>query len=135
MYQYDVNSTFNTISFDVLRGKFQKIKNKRQRILNAARYLFVYYGYNCTSLEDVAALTGFKKASLYHYIAGKEALMLELVENYIEECQTSIFYQTHHKPLPPHTQLSHFVRSVEAFYHSMVLPCLPATYLMSDKKR
>ena len=50
-------------------------------ILDAARKLFAQKGYWETRLEDVAAIAGFSKASLYNYYVDKEAIFLSLVIN------------------------------------------------------
>jgi AcrR family transcriptional regulator len=50
-------------------------------ILDAARTLFAQKGYWETRLEDVAAIAGFSKASLYNYYVDKEAIFLSLVIN------------------------------------------------------
>jgi AcrR family transcriptional regulator len=48
-------------------------------ILDAARTLFAQKGYWETRLEDVAAIAGFSKASLYNYYVDKEAIFLSIV--------------------------------------------------------
>jgi TetR/AcrR family transcriptional regulator, cholesterol catabolism regulator len=53
----------------------------RERVLNAAETLFRERGYAATSLNDLAAALGMRKASLYHHAPnGKEALFVEVME-------------------------------------------------------
>lgn len=44
-------------------------------VLAAAVALFAERGYDATSMSDIAQALGIKKASLYHHVGGKEALL------------------------------------------------------------
>ena len=57
----------------------QTIKDaKSNLILDAARKVFAEKGFHQTRLEDIAAASGFSKASLYNYYADKEELFMSL---------------------------------------------------------
>lgn len=50
----------------------------RESIISAATEMFARDGYRSTSLDQVAAKLGVRKASLYHHICSKEDLLLEI---------------------------------------------------------
>lgn len=58
-----------------------KYQDKRESIKNAGRQLFVTYGYQKTTLEDIASKVGLRKNSLYYYFPDKETLFRELIED------------------------------------------------------
>jgi TetR/AcrR family transcriptional regulator len=49
--------------------------------LSAAAELFAERGLNDTKIEDVAAITGIAKATLYYYFAGKEDILTFLLDD------------------------------------------------------
>lgn len=51
-----------------------------ERLRQAAVELFAERGYDGTSMADIAERVGLAKASLYNYYAGKEDLLVDLVE-------------------------------------------------------
>jgi AcrR family transcriptional regulator len=55
---------------------------RRDQILTTAATLFATKGYTKTSMRDVAAASGILAGSLYHHFESKEAIAVELVENY-----------------------------------------------------
>jgi AcrR family transcriptional regulator len=55
---------------------------RRDQILGTAAELFASRGYTKTSMRDVAAASGILAGSLYHHFASKEAIAVELVEDY-----------------------------------------------------
>lgn len=48
------------------------------RVLAAAAYLFREKGYSGATTRDIAEAAGLQKASLYHYIQGKEQLLYQI---------------------------------------------------------
>jgi AcrR family transcriptional regulator len=50
----------------------------REKILDVALELFVQYGYDKTSLRDIAERLGITKAALYYYFERKEDILMEL---------------------------------------------------------
>jgi AcrR family transcriptional regulator len=54
--------------------------DREASIYDAAVRLFEERGYHATSIQDLADAVGLQKASLYHYISGKEDLLLRIVE-------------------------------------------------------
>jgi AcrR family transcriptional regulator len=49
-------------------------------VYRAALRLFREKGYHATSMQDIAAAVGLYKGSLYHYIGGKEDLLVQVFE-------------------------------------------------------
>ncbi len=61
----------------------KKFDQKREEIKQAGIRSFAAYGYYKTTLEDIAAVLGMKKNSLYYYFESKEALFLEIIRDTI----------------------------------------------------
>jgi AcrR family transcriptional regulator len=55
---------------------------RRGQILTTAAELFATKGYTKTSMRDVATASGILAGSLYHHFDSREAIAVELVENY-----------------------------------------------------
>ncbi len=58
---------------------------KKDRILAAATELFSRWGYNKTSLDEVARGAHIAKATIYYYFSSKERLFIEAIRNKAEE--------------------------------------------------
>lgn len=52
----------------------------RDEILDAAAVLFAEHGYAGTSTRSIAERVGIRQASLYYHFAGKDEILLELLE-------------------------------------------------------
>lgn len=52
-----------------------------ERILQAARRLFVQQGYTATSMRQVAEAAGIGKATIYHHFPDKEAILMTLLDD------------------------------------------------------
>ncbi|MET7496028.1 helix-turn-helix domain-containing protein [Streptomyces sp900116325] len=53
----------------------------REELLTAAAELFTTRGYAATTTRAVADRAGMRQATMYHYVAGKEDLLAELLES------------------------------------------------------
>src|SRR5689334_23958173 len=53
---------------------------RAEEVYAAALRLFREKGYHATSMQDIAAAVGLYKGSLYHYIGGKEDLLVQVFE-------------------------------------------------------
>ncbi|MGR8011524.1 TetR/AcrR family transcriptional regulator [Streptomyces hypolithicus] len=53
----------------------------REDLLGAAAELFTTRGYAATTTRAVAERAGMRQATMYHYVAGKEELLVELLES------------------------------------------------------
>ena len=58
----------------------RKKREIRERIADAAARLFAEHGYAGTSTRSIAERVGIRQASLYYHFAGKDELLLELLE-------------------------------------------------------
>jgi AcrR family transcriptional regulator len=53
--------------------------DKRQQILNAASECLARYGYDKTTLDDIAGRIGLNKTSLYYYYRNKETIFSDVI--------------------------------------------------------
>ena len=58
---------------------------KRRAILDRSAALFAQHGYDRTSMAEVAAGCGVSKALLYHYYAGKETLLFDILREHLQD--------------------------------------------------
>lgn len=56
----------------------------RTRILRAAAALFHAYGFERTSMKQIAAAAGIGKSSLYHHFSGKQKLLFEILSHTVD---------------------------------------------------
>ena len=59
----------------------EKYEIKKEQIIEAAEDLFAYYGYDKTTLSDIADKIGIKKNSIYYYFDSKEQLLNEIISD------------------------------------------------------
>ena len=57
-------------------------KSGKEKIINAAFYLFLKQGYQGVSLQDIKAATQLSKGAIYHHFDSKYAIYLAAVEEY-----------------------------------------------------
>ena len=62
----------------------------RTRLLDAARYLFWEKGYAATGMAEILDRAEANSGSFYHFFAGKEALLLAVLDDYIANLQPVI---------------------------------------------
>lgn len=62
----------------------KKIDTSIDKILKAARQLFVAHGFEGTSMGEIAKAADVNKSLLYHYFATKEALWKQCKENILQ---------------------------------------------------
>jgi AcrR family transcriptional regulator len=58
---------------------------RRRELLDAALDIFSRQGYRATSMQDIAKKLKVGKASLYHYVDSKEAVLIQLYEEVLRE--------------------------------------------------
>jgi AcrR family transcriptional regulator len=62
----------------------------RERILEAARYLFWEKGYAATGMAEILDRANANAGSFYHFFPGKEALLLAVLETYLDGLEPAI---------------------------------------------
>ena len=63
---------------------------KRQSIMDTAAGFFAEKGYDRASMNDLAQACGVSKALIYHYHAGKEALLFDILHNHFNRILMAI---------------------------------------------
>ncbi len=58
---------------------------KRQHILRVAAEVFAREGIERASMNEVARACGISKANIYHYYAGKDDLVFDILDSYLSE--------------------------------------------------
>ncbi len=61
------------------------VGQKRQQILEAASECLARFGYDKTTMDDIARRIGLNKTSLYYYYRNKESIFIEVI---VQEAQT-----------------------------------------------
>lgn len=87
---------------------------KHIEVQQAAVSLFSEKGFAATGIRDIGAKAGLNSASLYHYVEGKEELLVEIMT----ECLTSLLdmmKQAYESSADPAVQLVQFVQTHVAF--------------------
>jgi AcrR family transcriptional regulator len=65
-------------------------RSMRESILAAAVQLFAQYGYHAAPLRDIARLAGIQAASIYHHYPSKQALLVKIMETYMQRLNASL---------------------------------------------
>jgi AcrR family transcriptional regulator len=60
-------------------------ESRRRELLDAALDIFARQGYRATSMQDIAKKLKVGKASLYHYVDSKEAVLIQLYEEVLRQ--------------------------------------------------
>lgn len=60
-------------------SRLDESQRRYREILEAAAKLIFRRGYEATSMQEISAEAGLTKAGLYHYVATKEALLLDIM--------------------------------------------------------
>ena len=62
----------------------------RERLLEAARHLFWLKGYTATGMSELLEHAGARSGSFYHFFASKEAILLAVLDSYLEGLEPAI---------------------------------------------
>lgn len=68
-----------------------KEKNVKEEILRKANLLFARYGYDKTTMDDIANAVGKRKGALYYYFKTKEEVFTEVIEREISGLKSEVF--------------------------------------------
>ena len=63
---------------------YQRGEETRARILEAATEAFARYGYDSASVAEICRRAGVTKGGFYHHFPSKQALFLEMLEQWLE---------------------------------------------------
>lgn len=88
---------------------------KRAQILNTAAQVFAAEGYDRASMNQIAAACGISKANIYHYYTGKDALLFDLLDNYLSDLRDRVC-SAPDLATRPEDQLAETVRAVLRAY-------------------
>src|SRR5438270_8439465 len=65
-------------------------RSVREKVLVAAVQLFAEYGYHAAPLRDIARMAGIQAASIYYHYANKQALLVEIMETYMQRLNANL---------------------------------------------
>ncbi|WP_415225283.1 TetR/AcrR family transcriptional regulator [Psychromonas sp.] len=88
-----------------MRDSTQK---KRIKIIEVATELFIERGYKDTSLDQIVAICGGSKQTLYRYFSNKEGLFVEVLAHNTKSSLESVFQLTEKHNEPLQVTLEHF---------------------------
>ena len=87
-------------------------------MLAAAAHLFASRGYTATTMNEVAAACGVSKATLYHYVADKHALLAQISRGHVARLE-QLVQGVHALDLPPQAQLQELIlRFMQVYAHA-----------------
>lgn len=92
----------------------KKFDQKRQAIKEAGIQSFITYGYQKTTLEDIARVLGMKKNSLYYYFENKEALFFEIMRDKLDE-HLELTNKIEEQDLPADQKIIEIIRKMGKF--------------------
>ena len=98
-------------ALEMPRGKSPTFERQRIGILRTAAPLFAERGFASASMSELATACGISKPLLYHYYRGKEELLFDIANGYIERL-IDITAEVRDRLLPPE---AHFRALVEQF--------------------
>ena len=61
----------------------EAVGETRNRILEAAEQCFARYGYDSTGVAEICKTAGISKGALYHHFPSKQAIFVEMFENWM----------------------------------------------------
>jgi TetR/AcrR family transcriptional regulator, cholesterol catabolism regulator len=62
----------------------ERYQRRREEVVDIAARVFAERGYHATSIDDLSEATGLQRGGLYHYIGGKQELLIRIHERFIE---------------------------------------------------
>src|SRR5438105_15867742 len=94
--------------------------DRAEQVYAAALRLFREKGYHATSMQDIAVAVGLYKGSLYHYIGGKEDLLVEVFERGMGALLADVERIADDTALAPSAQLRRVIQAhVEAVANNL----------------
>lgn len=100
------------------RPRSQGFDAQRDELLAVAARLFAHQGYTATSMQQVAAAAGVGKATLYHYVRDKPALLAAIAGTHVARLEALVAAVAAER-LAPEAHLSRLVeRFMQAYAHA-----------------
>jgi AcrR family transcriptional regulator len=113
-------------------------RGARERILSASQQLFRDQGINCTGMDQLCAVAGVSKRTLYQHFAGKDELIAEYLRRFDPDILPEVFDRTDLTPrerllavFDIHAPLCPFIAAAVEIQD----PDHPARVLASDYKK
>jgi AcrR family transcriptional regulator len=72
------------------RPRSANFDDQREQMLAAAAQLFATRGYTATTMNEVAAACGLSKATLYHYVADKHGLLVQISVGHVAKLEALV---------------------------------------------
>jgi AcrR family transcriptional regulator len=67
----------------VREGSRRRYEERRDAVIDAAAHVFAKQGYDATTIDDLVTATGLQRGGLYHYIGGKQDLLIAIHERFL----------------------------------------------------
>ena len=77
-------------------------------MLAAAAQLFASRGYTASTMSELAAACGMSKATLYHYVTDKHALLAQITRGHVARLE-ALVQDVHRLHLAPQAQLQELI--------------------------
>ncbi len=61
----------------------ERYEGRRQEVVALAARVFAQQGYDATTIDDLVEATGLQRGGLYHYIGGKQDLLIAIHESFL----------------------------------------------------
>jgi len=92
-------------------------ENRKYRlILEKARALFLQNGFDATSMDTIAREAGVSKATVYVHFAGKDDLLLKLINDECGRLGPQALWKPHEGPIDLEAELLSIARGYTAFF-------------------
>jgi AcrR family transcriptional regulator len=102
----------------VARPRSQGFDAQRDQLLAAAARLFANQGYTATTMQQVAEAAGLGKATLYHYVRDKPALLAAIAGGHVARLE-ALVGEVAAESLPPEPHLARLIeRFLRAYAHA-----------------
>ncbi|MAN13828.1 MAG: TetR family transcriptional regulator [Dinoroseobacter sp.] len=88
---------------------------KRELILQSAARIFATDGFDRASMAQLARECGISKANIYHYYDSKDALLYDILDNYLSSLRDRIL-GTNVEGLDPEARLHEVIRQILRAY-------------------
>lgn len=76
--------------FSVKKGAMERALDTKKQILEAAENLFEYYGFQKTSMADIARDCHMSAANIYRFYEGKEEILAEIADSMLKDIENKL---------------------------------------------